>query len=181
MLVEDIAFFIYRLSRWVNSIVIFVIRIFKKNVTRYYLVTSNGTPLPLTPLNYALMQPSTLLVIYYTPTMTKYRMLSIESDDYAEEAVEEIRSAYSECEVPSYAFIGMSVKVGEKTHELPAHEFMVAGSTLFSPVFNKWLCKHYLHVEPGEVEATFIDDLIRMVAVTSEVVLSRDKYVIKQI
>ena len=59
---------------------------------------------------------------------------------------------------------------------------MTVGSTLFTPVFNLWLCKHYLHIPPSEHSVvTFIDDKVRMVAVTSEVVLLRDKYVVKQI
>jgi hypothetical protein len=127
------------------------------------------------------MYPSTLLVIYYTPTSTKYRMLPIEREDDCVEAVAELKSAYSHCEPPSYSFLGLSVKVNNQLHEVPPNDFMVAGSIIFSPVFNKWLCKHYLHVAPGDVEATFIDDSVRMVAVTSDVLLQKDKYVVKQI
>lgn len=181
MFLEEVAFFIYRFSRWIHWVSVFILRLFKKNVTHYFLVTSNGTPLPLTPLNYSLMTPSTLLVIYYTPSSTKYRMLPIEREDDCMEAVAELKSAYSQCESPSYSFLGLSVKVNHRLHDVPPNEFMVAGSVIFSPVFNQWLCKHYLHVSPGDVEATFIDDSVRMVAVTSEVFLQRDKYVLKQI
>ena len=183
MILEELAFFLYRLLRWVNWGCLVVLRAFRRNVTQYFLITADGTQLPLTAYNYAVLQPSTLLVIYYTPTETKYRMVAPAfSNGTASEIVAELRSAYTSYEAPSYSFLGLSVEINERTFSVPPQEFMVVGSTMFTPVFNMWLCKNYLHVTPTpQVTATFIDDLIRVVTVSSDVVLQKDKYVLKQI
>jgi len=183
MILEEMAFFLYRLLRWLNWGCLIVLRAFRRNVTHYFLITADGTQLPLTAYNYAVLQPTTMLVIYYTPTETKYRMVTpAVGNGTASEVVAELRSAYTTFEAPSYSFLGLNVEVSERTFTVPPQEFMVAGSTIFSPVFNLWLCKNYLHVPPtSQVTATFIDNLIRVVTVTSEVVLQKDKYVVKQI
>jgi len=77
MLLEEIAFFLYRLLRWCNWCTLLVLRIFRSNVAQYFLLTNDGTQLPLTAYNYAVLQPATLLVIYYSPTATKYRMVAL--------------------------------------------------------------------------------------------------------
>jgi len=172
-IIEEVAFFFYQLSRWIHWFTLLILRLFRRRITFYFSIADDGTQMPLTH-----EIPKTLLVIYYTPTTTKYRMLTPEG----ETDIEELRSAYSTYEEPTYSFLGLSVSVDELEHEIPASEFMVVGSVLFSPIFNLWLCKNYLHVPPSSnVVVTFIDDAVRMVAVTSEVTLHRDKYAVKNI
>jgi hypothetical protein len=183
MILEELAFFLYRFVRWLNWGCLVILRAFRRNVTCYFLIANDGTQLPLTAYNYAVLQPTTLLVIYYTPRETKYRIVTpAVGNGTASEIVEELKSAYTTYEAPSYMFLGLNVDVHERSYAVPPQEFMVAGSTLFSPVFNLWLCKNYLHVKATtQVTATFIDDLIRVVTVSSDVVLQKDKYVLKQI
>ena len=184
MLLEEMAFFLYRLLRWLNWVTLVVLRTFRRNVTHYFLIAEDGTQLPLTAYNYAVLQPATLLVIYYSPSATKYRMVSpaLDPNATAGDVVADLRSAYSTYEEPRYSFLGLSVQLGDASFSIPPQEFMVVGSTLFTPIFNLWLCRNYLHVPPtSEIAATFIDDVVRMVAVSSDVVLQRDKYVVKQI
>jgi hypothetical protein len=48
--------------------------------------------------------------------------------------------------------------VAGKTYPLDADEFNVGSSTLFTPAFNRWLCRNYLGIAATEeVEATVID------------------------
>ena len=171
-IIEEVAFIFYQLSRWIHWFTLLILRLFRRRITFYFSITDDGTQLPLT-----LEIPKTLMVIYYTPTSTKYRMVTPEETD-----IEELKSAYSTYEEPTYSFLGLSVSIDDVEYEIPSAEFMVVGSLLFSPIFNLWLCKNYLHVAPcSNIVATFIDDAVRMVAVTSEVFLHRDKYAIKRI
>jgi len=184
LFMEDMAFLLYRFLRWMNRFMIFVLRLFKRTVTQYFIVAADGTQLPLTAYNYAVMQPATLLVIYYSRTDTKYRMIApvTETAPSAGDVVQEIEAAYRNFEVPSYSFLGISVSVGRGSYDVPPQDFMVVGSRLFTKTFNLWLCKNYLHVTPSDdIQVTFIDDAVRVVAVTSDVTLLSDKYLVKQI
>jgi hypothetical protein len=171
--VEEIVFFFYRIARWLNWATIVFMKMFKRTITYYFVVLEDGTQLPFTETSNA----STLLVIYYTPACTKYLMTPLNKTL----TCDEVRREYCLPTTPSYSFLGLSVTVDDTTHKVSPQEFMVVGSTLFSPVFNQWLCKHYLHVRPDKVVATIIDDSVRMTEVNSDVFLMQDKYVIKQI
>jgi hypothetical protein len=171
-IIEEVAFIFYQLSRWIHWFTLSILRLFRRRITFYFSIADDGTQTPLTD-----DIPKTLMVIYYTPTRTKYRMLTPEETD-----IEELKSAYSTYEEPTYSFLGLSVSIDDVEYEIPSDEFMVVGSLLFSPIFNLWLCKNYLHVTPSSnIVVTFIDDAVRMVAVTSEVFLHRDKYAVKRI
>lgn len=181
---EEFALFIYKLYRWFNWISIKLIQLFKRDLTLYFIIANDGTQIPFTALDYAVMQPTYLLIIYYSSSSTKYRFVApvIETGKNALQLAADIESAYKNYTEPDFTFLGMSVSINDCHYPLPPAEFMVVGSTIFSLPFNYWLCKHYLNIYPcNQVVATFIDDDIRMVTVSSDVLIMRDKYVVKQI
>jgi len=53
-----------------------------------------------------------------------------------------------ELNVP-YETLGLSVEM-DKPYVLPSKQFIVKGNQLGSPVFMKWLCKHYLRIPVQE-------------------------------
>lgn len=181
---KELAFFIYKLYRWFNWVSIALIRLFKRDLTLYFIIANDGSQIPFTALDYAVMQPTYLLIIYYSSSGTKYRFVTpvVEYGEDARQLAVVIESAYRNYDEPDFTFLGMSVSIDDCHYPLPPAEFMVVGSTLFSTPFNYWLCKHYLNIQPCEqIVATFIDDDVRMVAVTSDVLIMRDKYAVKQI
>ncbi len=152
---EEIAFFFYKLYRILCSLNWACFG----NVTSYYLVNDQGKQLNLSVVNYATVKPAALLVIYYTREGVKYLFL----DNYrkgpsTEEEIRDIKRAYQNYKPPDTKFIGINVTIGEDNFDLNAEEFMVAGSTLFTPTFNQWLCRHYLNIQPSrKLVATLID------------------------
>jgi hypothetical protein len=154
-LLEEIAFFFYRLYRFLCSLNWAYFR----NVTSFYLVNDEGRQLKLNLVNYATVHPAALLVIYYTTEGVKYRFLDhYRKGPCTEEELEGIRRTYQNYEPPTTPFIGMTVTINDAHFNLNPEEFMVAGSTLFTATFNQWLCKHYLNVKPArKLVATLID------------------------
>jgi hypothetical protein len=152
---EEIAFFFYKLYRLLSSLNWACFG----NVTSYYLVNDQGRQLNLSVVNYATVRPAALLVIYYTREGVKYLFLdNIRKGPSTEQEIESIKSAYRNYKPPATKFIGMTVTLGDHSYDLNAEEFMVAGSTLFTPTFNQWLCRHYLNIQPTrKLVATLID------------------------
>jgi hypothetical protein len=59
---------------------------------------------------------------------------------------------------PEKKLLGLSVVVAGKSYSIEADEFNVGSNTLFTPAFNRWLCRNYLGIAVSEeVEATVID------------------------
>lgn len=166
---EEIAFFFYRLYRFLCSLNWACLR----NVTSYYLINDQGKQLQLNVVNYATVDPAALLVIYYTREGTKYLFL----DDYrkgpsTESELQAIRRTYQNYKAPATKYIGMNVTMGDENFDLNAEEFMVAGSTLFTPIFNQWLCRHYLNATPSrKLVATLIDSNIHFTQTESPLYL----------
>jgi len=187
MIAIDAALAIYRFIRWLNHMMSCFLAFFSRNAAYFYIVVEDGSQLPLTPYNYAVQYPVNLLVIYYTPIGTKYRFVPKIQDSYLTEtnltaqlAVDDIKSAYGIVAAPTYKLLGINIKIGNREYNLPTDEFVVTGSSIFSETFTRWLCRNYLHVPCSSASVTIIDESIRLLTITEEIVFHRDKYTMKQ-
>lgn len=134
-----VALFFYKWFRWAAA----WLKAARGRSTQVFLVEADGEQVPLRGL--AHLADGALLVKFYSGGEVRYR--------FAERTGRQV-TVFSE---PKRKMLGLSVTVGEKTYPLDANEFNVGASTLFTPHFNRWLCRNYLRVPDAEVTATVID------------------------
>ena len=184
----EAALALYRFVRWMNRCLAWLLAWFYRDAAYFYIVADDGTQLSLTAYNYAVFYPANLLVIYYTPSGTKYRFVPKlhdaqylqETNRTAEAAIADIKSAYSRATVPKYKLLGIHVKVGSCEMNVAPDQFVVEGSTVFSVPFKRWLCRHYLHTPYAAMTVTIIDESIRLLTIDDEITFHRDKYLTKE-
>ena len=113
---------------------------------RVFMVLADGAQVPMNPS----VRPHALVVKHVTNGGARYRFVEQPkpTHGYASDALV----------VPKNKMLGLAVDVGERTYPLNVDEFNVGASTLFTPLFNRWLCRNYLGIAVSEeVEATVID------------------------
>jgi hypothetical protein len=124
----------------------------RKDFSEVCMVLENGTEMPMNPS----ARPHALVVKYRVNGGYRYRF------------VEQPKPAYGYASdalvVPSKKMLGMTVEVGECTFPLNVDEFNVGGSTMLTPLFNRWLCRNHLDVPPQDVlQATIVDSDVNVV------------------
>jgi len=124
----------------------FAVYIRRKDFSEVYMVLENGSQAQMNPA----VRPRALVVKYVVNGGNRYRFVEQPkpAHAYASDALVE----------PRNKMLGMTVDVGECTFPLNVDEFNVGGSTLFTPLFNRWLCRNLLYVPPQDVlQATIVD------------------------
>ena len=129
----------------------------RRNVERYFLVGPDGKQYSLSDYNLTLYDH--LLVIYYTPTGTRYRFQPLHSSLGWKNA-SNIKSAYKTFQEPKvYKLYVVNAAIHERVHTINALEFNILGNEIFTPIFNLWLCRNYLHIAPSiHVDVYYIND-----------------------
>lgn len=120
------------LNAWVARIR----KYFEPSRPAYYSVDSDGVQTPYD-------GQSCRLIVYPGP---QYRFIDLGAE-----------WADIEAEPVSMGYAAMEATVAGRTYELNASEFMVRDSDLFTPTFNKWLCRNILRIAPAPVTYTVID------------------------
>ena len=118
----------------------------RRDVSRVYMVLENGAQAPMN----TGVRPRAVVVKYVVNGGTRYRFVEqpTPSHGYASDALV----------VPRNKMLGMTVEIDGCTFPLNVDEFNVGDSTLFTPMFNRWLCRNYLYVPPRDVlQATIVD------------------------
>lgn len=141
---------------WFYSWFVYLGSLCRRKAPYYYLVDTHGNQYPLTDANLA--HYGTLFVIYYTTAGTKYRFHPIVERFKCTAA--ELRSAYvSFSEPTAYKLFAVNLAIQNQTYTVNAIEFNIVGNEIFSPIFNKWLCRNYLHIEPCDtIDVSYFDD-----------------------
>jgi hypothetical protein len=99
-----------------------------------------------------------LLVIYYTPNGTRYRFQRLK-EPLSSYTVPMLKSAFHVFTEPSqHKLFAVNATIHDHVYTINAIEFNVVGNEIFTPTFNLWLCRHYLHIPPSEtVDISYID------------------------
>ena len=119
------------------------LRAMKTDSVQLFLVLPTGEEKPLVET----CSGCSLLVKFYTQAGVRYRFVENPVLPYT-----------PEFSPPQKSLLGLSVVVAGKTYEINADEFNTGANTLFTPAFNRWLCRNYLGIPAAdEVEATIID------------------------
>ena len=130
----------------------FAVLLRRKDFSQVYMVLESGAEMPMNPS----VRPHALVVKYSVNGGNRYRFVEQPkpAHGYASDALV----------VPKKKMLGMTVDVGECTFPLNVDEFNVGGSTLLTPLFNRWLCKIHLYVPPQDVlQATIVDSDVNVV------------------
>ena len=123
-----------------------------RDSVRVYMVLADGTQAPMNPS----VRPHALVVKRVTNGGARYRFVEQPkpAHGYASDALV----------VPKNKMLGMTVEIGGRTFPINVDEFNVGESTLFTPMFNRWLCMNYLGVPPrDDVSATIVDSDVNVV------------------
>lgn len=123
-----------------------------RDSVRVYMVLADGTQAPMNPS----VRPHALVVKRVTNGGARYRFVEQPkpAHGYASDALV----------VPKNKMLGMTVEIGGRTFPINVDEFNVGESTLFTPLFNRWLCTNYLGVPPrDDVSATIVDSDVNVV------------------
>jgi len=135
---------------------------------RVYMVLADGTQAPMT----ASARPHALVVKRVTNGGARYRFVEQPkpAHGYASDALV----------APKNKMLGMTVAVGEQTFTINVEEFNVAGSTLFTPLFNRWLCQNYLCVPPrDDLSATIVDSDVNVVVTKKPVRIGESVHIVE--
>jgi hypothetical protein len=130
-----------------------------RHETIFYYVDVHGNQLPFVEGN----KRADVLVEYNAPRRYLFLTDVIVTPYFKE--------AYRSYEEPLCPFIGMQVRTDGKEYALDCRKFMVKRSTLFTPVFNKWLCKNVLRIKVTELRATIITSEVKVLEVTQPIIL----------
>lgn len=125
--------------------------------TSYYFIDKNGNQLPLTDAS----RCDDVLIVYYP---RKYLFLT-----NVTAPTDLLMKAYKTCTAPLCPMIGIEVQTMDKSYSLKTHEFMVARSTLFTPTFNKWLCKYVLNIAVTPLTITVITSDVKIIKIEEPV------------
>lgn len=124
----------------------------RADFSQVYMILENGEQLPMNPL----VRPRALVIEYVVNGGTHYRFVDQPKPAYAYAADPFV--------VPKKKMLGMTVDVDDRTFPLNVDEFNVGNSTLFTPMFNRWLCRNHLYVPPQDVvQATIVDSDVNVV------------------
>ena len=124
----------------------------ERDSVKVFMVLADGTQAPMNPS----VRPHALVVKYITNGGARYRFVEQPKPSYG--------YASDALVVPKNKMLGMTVEIGERSYPINVEEFNVGASTLFTPLFNRWLCMNYLYVPPCDhLSATIVDSDVNVV------------------
>ena len=140
----------------------------KPDSVRVFMVLADGAQAPMNPS----VRPPALVVKHVTNGGARYRFVERPkpTHGYASDALV----------VPKNKMLGLTVDVGERTYPLNVDEFNVGASTLFTPLFNRWLCRNYLYVPPrDDLRATIVDSDVNVVVTKKPVRIGEAVHIVE--
>lgn len=138
------------------------ISFFKESIT-YYKISAEGDQLSIN----STVNSIYTLIVYKTKKNTKYRFTDSLN--------------VSELQIPSYTLLGMSVYINFKSYIICPSDFLIVNNILFTPVFNLWLCKHYLKIFPtNNVSITILDKFVDVHTFNGPLILNETTFTYNQ-
>lgn len=83
----------------------------------------------------------------------------------------ETHQTYAEAVIP---YMGIEVVANDFSYSIDPHEFMVEGSTLFTPTFNKWLCRYMLGIDITPLTVTVVDNDVQVVTIDRPIKVGKE-------
>ena len=149
----DVALFFYicirQLIQWWASF----LNLFRKP-PQFYYVDDEGVQ-----REFDTLKSSNVLVVYSRPRKFLFLPNAIVTHL---DAFKETHRTYSEAVLP---YMGIEVVANDFSYSIDPHEFMVEGSTLFTPTFNKWLCRYVLGIDVTTLTVTVVDNDVQVVTI----------------
>ena len=160
---------LYRVLYYFYTFIVHLGWMCRRNIVSYHLVDSFGQQYCLTETNLQFFDH--LLVIYYTPNGTRYRFQRLQQP-LSSYTVPMLKSAFKNFTEPNqHKLFAVNATIHDHVYTINAIEFNVVGNEIFTPTFNLWLCRNYLHIPPSEVvDVSYIDHTMS-VCFTKETIL----------
>jgi len=127
---------------------------FFQKAPQFYYVDDDGVQRA-----FETLKSSNVLVVYSRPRKFLFLPNAIVTDIAA---FKEAHQTYSETALP---YMGIEVVANDFSYSIDPHDFMVEGSTLFTPTFNKWMCRYVLGIDVTPLTVTVVDNDVQVVTI----------------
>jgi hypothetical protein len=149
----EVALFFYICIRQLMQWWAYLLNFFQKP-PQFYYVDDDGVQ-----REFDTLKSSNVLVVYSRPRKFLFLPNAIVTDL---DAFKEAHQTYSEAALP---YMGIEVVANDFSYSIDPHDFMVEGSTLFTPTFNKWMCRYVLGIDVTPLAVTVVDNDVQVVTI----------------
>jgi hypothetical protein len=134
---------------------------YKADTVSYYMITKEGEKLPL--FYPCTESVSGFLTVYNKNGNYKYKFTN--------------NFIIEDLQIPSYTWIGLQVRMHNKSHILKVHDYLVSPNILFTYSMKLWLC-HKLKVEPTtDMDICLIDENVNIRTIKNTIKLYKNNYI----
>ena len=135
--------------------------VYKADTVSYYMITNEGEQLPIF---YSCTEPICgFLTVYNKNGNYKYKFTN--------------NFIVDDLQIPSYSWIGLQVRMHNKSHILNVDNYLVSPNILFTDSMKLWLCRK-LKVEPTtDIDICLIDEIINIRTIKNTIKLYKNNYI----